>query len=210
MSDSIKLEVVTAKFDEMLAELAAIDPRVEFRTVIVAVGVRVIQGAANRTRAAQAGAIRSDFNEREYTTLDGKRYKLTNHYPNAIWGAIQAKRKDSLAVKLASRGLAKKSWLFLARLLGHEISVPDYVTGANYRGRTYPGDTQTQEEGTAASFALTIVNSSPIVQAAGGYNALVSAMAGEVGYFHQNMKHQFYLTAARRVAKYPGIFIAET
>lgn len=205
----VRVQMVTASFDKMLADLAAIDPAVEFRTVVNAVALRVIQGAANRTRAAHAGAIRANWKSKEWTTIDGKKVKLSWREPDALYQSIRTKRDATLAYKLASRGLAKLSWVYLAARIGGSITVPAYVSAANYKGRTYQQDADHSEEGSGAGYALTIINSSPIVQRAGGAFALLAAMSGEAGYFRQNMAHKFYLTAASRAAKYPGIFVTE-
>lgn len=209
--DAVKMELITRDFGQMLEELAAIDPRIEFRDIVYAVAARVVFNALYRTRAAKAAAIRRTFRDKEYTTFNGKRYRLANRYPDALWGRLEQFRADRLAVKLAARGLSKKSWLHLAGELGTRsaASVPGYVSAANYRGNDHPENAATRIAGTGTDFALTILNSSPIVQAAGGRSALIAAMQGEVGYFRQNMAHEFYKTAASRAAKYPGIFLVE-
>ena len=151
----LKVEIVTRNFDLMLADLAAIDPRIEFRDIVHAVAIRVIQNAARRTRAATVSAIRANYAAKEWTTLDGKKYKLSWLDPNPIWAGIQAKRNDNLAVKLASRGLAKRSWVELAAVVGGAITVPAYVMTANYRGRQYPTD--------AAKLYPSLPHSSPVM-----------------------------------------------
>ncbi len=195
----------------MLEELAAIDPRIEFRDVVYAVAARVVFNALYRTRAAKSAAIRRTYQEKEYVTFGGKRYRLANRYPDQLWGRIDQFRRDRVAIKLAARGLSKKSWLHLAGELGARAtgSVPAYVQAANYRGNDHPENADTRAAGSGSDFALTIINSSPIVQAAGGRSALLTAMQGEIGYFRNNMAHEFYKTAASRAAKYRGIFITE-
>lgn len=207
MADSLKVEIVTRDFNRMLEELAAIDPAIEFRDVVYGVASRVVFNALYRTRAAKVSAIRRTFQDKEYTTFSGKRYKLSNRYPDELWGRIDQFLKDRLAVKLASRGLSKKSWYHLARQISPVMrDVPAYVTEANYKGADHPENANHQEITGGDNFALEIMNFSPIVQAAGGRQALLFAMRGEVGYFRQNMAHGFYRTLESRAAKYPGIF----
>lgn len=191
----------------MLEELASIDPTIEFKDVVTAVAIRVVQNAMNRTRAATVSGIRRDFATKEFTTFNGKKYKLSNRYPDQLWGLIDQFRKDRLAVKLASRGLSKQSWVHLASTIGGVLSAPAYVTNANYKGRTYREDGTSTEQGDGNNYALTIINSSPIVQAAGGYGALLRAMQGETSYFNRNMENRAFRTFESRAAKYPGIFV---
>jgi hypothetical protein len=222
---NLKIDVVTDRFDAMLNDMANIDPTVEFRTIVLQMAIRVIQGAANRTRAATIESIRKSedhyYLTKDWMTLDGKKYLIQgtgtqghmNHYPDALWGRIQAVQTASSAFrlqkKLASRGLAKQSWANLALALGGSIDVPGWVMTANYNGAQYPHDVSFSEDKANGKYGLTIVNSSPIVGAAGGLGALLGSMQAEVGYFRQNMAHGFYTTLARRAAKYPGIFVRE-
>lgn len=212
MADSLKVELITRDFGRMLEELAAIDPRIEFSELVTAIAARVVFNALYRTSAAKASAIKRTWQDREYTTFGGKRYKLSNHYPDRLWGQLEQFRDDRLAVKLAARGLAKKSWLHLARDLGSAIParVPGYVQTANYKGRDHPENAAHSTAGSGTAYSLKIINSSTIVQLAGGQSALLAAMQGEIGYFRQNMAHQFYLSAASRAKKYPGVFLSPT
>lgn len=206
----LKLEVITADFNRMLAALARIDPRVDFAEVIKSEAIAVVRTALSRTKAAKVSAIRRDAENREFTTFGGKRYFLANRYPTPLWRSIEQRRKQSLQTKLASRGLSKKSWLHLANLLGADPSVPAYVRDANYRGQTYPQDAAKLEQGNGSAYVLTLFNTSPIVQAAGGRRALLSAMRGRVNYFQRNLQHRAFRTIDTRAKAYPGIFVTPT
>lgn len=207
MADGLKVELITRNFNRMLEELAAIDPRVDMRDVIVSEATSVIEGAMRRTKHAEAARIRADFNSKEWTTFNGKKYKISEwRLPDSLWGEIQARRRERLQTKLNARGLARQSWVHVAGALGRSIAAPAFVINANYKGRQYPIDGDKREEGSGANFALTIINSSPIVQSAGGRGALLAAMAGRIGYFRRNMAHGFYRNMVDRAKKYPGIF----
>ena len=80
------------------------------------------------------------------------------------------------------------------------------MSAANYKGRKYAEDGASREHGDGGGFALEIVNSSPIVQAAGGKNALLRGMRGETQYFRRNMENRAFRTLESRVKKYPQIF----
>lgn len=207
MADALKVELITRDFNRMLEELAAIDTRVEFRDVIMSEATSVIEGAMRRTKNAEAGRIRADFNSKEWTTFNGKKYHISEwRLPDPLWREIQARRRERLQTKLNARGIARQSWLHVASSLGRTIAAPAFVVNANYRGRQYPVDGDNREEGTGANYALTIINSSPIVQSAGGRSALLRAMQGRVGYFRRNMESRAFRTLAERAKKYPGIF----
>lgn len=206
MADALKVEIVARDFNRMLEELAAIDPRVEFRQVCLGVAERVVAGAMRATRAAAAGRIRADYDAKEYTTFNGKRYRLTNRFPDALWREISSSRRGRLSDKLKSRGLSKQSWLWVAESFGARLSAPAYVSAASYKGRQFSEDGSSSEAGSSSDFALTVVNSSPIVSAAGGRSALLRAMRGETLYFRRNMEARAFATLESRVAKYPQIF----
>lgn len=210
MADSVKVELITRDFNRMLEEFERIDPSVEFRTVVREVAIRVIAGALRRTAAASVAGIRADAGSREWITLDGKVYKLSNRFPDRVWGRIQRRRTDDLNKRLNARGLSKQSWLHQARDLGGNIQVPNFVDRANYKGQQYPVDANHRESRGGANYSLTILNSSPIVQNAGGQNALISAMAAETRYFYTLLQKGAFRTASSRASKYPGIFTRPT
>lgn len=206
--DSLKVLLVTNKFARMLSDFSSIDPTIEFSQIVRAVAIRVIAGALRRTRAADAQRIRESHEAAEFTTMDGKLYKLSNYFRNdALWGRIVEKRRASLQRKLDKRGLAKKSWLHVAEKLGGSIDAPAYVRKANASGNDFPENASFSESGQGMRYALTIINSSPIVQAAGGQAALVYAMQGETRYFYTLLARGAFRNAASRAAKYPGVFV---
>lgn len=210
MALNLKVQVVTARFSAMLQEFARIAPELEFRDIVRAAAIRVIAGALRRTRAADAANIRRRWANAKYTTMDGKLYNLSFYYHNdALWNRIVQKRQRSLQTKLNSRGLAKRSWLFEAEKLGAAelVDAPDYVTRANYKGVEYPLDAEYVERGSAMGYTLKIINSSPIVQAAGGEAALLGSMQAEARYFEVLLAKGFLSTAEQRAAKYPGVYV---
>lgn len=205
--DGLKVELITRDFNRMLEELAAIDPRIEFRDVIFSEATSVVEGALRRTRAASVAGIRKNHESRTWTTFNGKKYHISEwRLPDPLWNEIQHARRERLQTKLASRGLAKQSWIHVASALSRTITAPAYVVNANYRSHQYPVDGDKQEQGSGTDYALTIINSSPIVQAAGGQASLLGAMRGRVSYFQRNLEHRAFRSLAERAKKYPGIF----
>lgn len=205
--DEVKVTLITRNFGNMLEELASIDPRVEFRDVVREVAIRVIAGALRRTRIADPKKITAAHEKQEWTTLDGKKYKLSWHEPDALYNRITRRRAERLAVTLGAVGLARRSWLDQAQELGGNIPVTGAVRRANYRGHNYPENVSSLESTTGGAYSLKIINSSPIVQAAGGERALLSAMAGETRYFYTLLAKGAFRTLASRAARYPGIFV---
>ena len=207
---ALRVEIITRDFNRMLEQLALIDPRIEFATVVKGVAGRVIQGALNRTKAADAGKIKARAENRKYFTMDGKAYNLENRYPDEVWNRIAQLTQDSLAYKLAARGLSKKSWAHLGNQIGTPTKAPAYVMAANYKGASHPENADSVESGTSMDYALTIINSSPIVQFASGERALLAAMAGETRRFEVLMSKRAFRSVESRAKAYPGIFVRET
>lgn len=202
----LKMELVTAQFNAMLADLSRIDPRIDFPVVVRAEAAAVAAGAMTRTKAASVAKINARAQGRKFTTFNGKVYYLGNRYPDTLWNPIDQQNKDSLQTKLRARGISKQSWLHLARSMGRAMKAPAYVIAANYKGQQYPLDGTSAEDGSAMGFTLTVVNSSPTVQQAGGAYALIGAMSARSRYFERNMAHSFFRTVESRAKKYPGIF----
>lgn len=209
--NALNIELITREFNAMLAELAAIDTSVQFRDVVDHEASKTVigdKGAVIYTRAANASKIRENHAKRTHVKLaDGKRYNPNWRLNAETWKKMKMARAISLDTKLGARGLAKQSWLITARKIGRPFTfATQYVYAANYKGRIYPEDVATSREGDGSRYAITVVNSSPMVSGAKMPRALAMAMGGRARYFRQNMAHHFWRTAASRAAKYPGIF----
>jgi hypothetical protein len=202
----LKLELQHAKFSQMLADLGAIDPAVEFRAVVRAEAGAVAASAMSRTKAADKGKIHSRAAARKYFTLDCKTYRLDNRMSDALWDRLQAAQQAALQVRLNARGISKQSWYHAAQSFGRPMKAPAYVLAANYNGQQYPQNGASSEVGGGDQFTLTMVNSSPVVQKANGQWALLGAMSARTRYFERNMAHAFFANAQTRASKYPGIF----
>ncbi len=212
----IRSELVAHRFDAYLRELWALDPALEFASLIRAEAAAVMIAALNRTRAASVPKIRAAVNDREWVTFGGKRYKVGVssgagwRLPDPLWGQIEAYRQQQTAIKLAARGLSKQSWLLLAKTIQPALATaPAYVAAANYKGRQYPGNVRVTEEHSPAGFILTTFNASPVVQFAGGAWAILGAMQSRIAYFRRNMRARRFETLATRARAYPGIWVTE-
>lgn len=216
MRDSLKLEIVARDLNRMIEELAAIDASVEFSAPVDTIALRVVSGAMSRTRVAKADQIRRTHERAKYTRWNGKLYNLSFNYHNdELWREILNHRAARLQQKLASRGLARQSWYHLGRAVIASTKhaglpmfrAPAYVIAANYLGEQYPQDVSTFVVGNGRAYTRTIVNLSPLGPGARMEPALMRAMQGEARYFERLCANRFYLSAAARVAKYPGVFI---
>lgn len=206
MSNTLRAEIIARDFNRMLEELAGIEPRIEWRHIVIGSAERVVNAAQRYTKTAKASKIKEDFETKQYTTFGGKRYKLSNRYRDALWREILARRLDKLEVRLGARGLSRQSWIHVGASFGAPVSAPGFVSDAHYKGKRYAQDGASHESGSGADFALTIINTSPIVQAAGGRNALLRAMRGETQYFRRNIETGAFRTFESRAKKYPQIF----
>lgn len=213
--DSLKVQIIARDFNRMFEDLAAIDTSVEFSAVVDTVAMRVAAGALRGTRAAKPENIRRSHDKAKYARLNGRLYNLSFNYHNEeLWRQIANHRAARLQQKLASVGLAKQSWWHLgARIFSDTrhgfvpmLKAPAYVVSANFMGHRYPEDASTFAVGDAAHYTRTISNKSPLIEGARMESALVRAMAGETKYYERLCANRFYLTAASRAAKYPGIF----
>lgn len=194
----------------MLQELADIDPQIEFRRLVLSEAGKVVANSAgsalNRTRAAKVASIRRRHDARTHVKFNGKLYNLKWRYHDDLWAQIVAFRKERLGIKLASRGLAKQSWMHAAIKMAQPFDAPDYVMFANYKGRIYPEDIDVKQYGDGRQFTVEVRNNSPLVKGAQMPRAMALAIMGRTGYFMKNMEHGVFRTLASRAKAYPGIW----
>jgi hypothetical protein len=203
----LKMELVTRDFNRMLEDLAAIDPRVEFGDVVRSEAGSVVAGAAGRTKAANREKIIARSAAQKFTTLNGKTYYIDRNYRDAgLRQQLVNSRVFARERKLAARGLAKQSWVWIARSLGTPIKAPAYVLAAAYKGQQYPQDGSSTTSGDGSGFTVTITNNLPYNGAIGSQWALLGAMSARARYFERNMAHFAFQSLETRAKKYPGIF----
>lgn len=208
----IDLKIDTSQFMAMVQQLAAIDPAVDYPTVLRHEVAAVVHSAMTKTKAAKAGKIRASHAKREWiTTLDGKKVALKWRFPRLMWKNVRSQRRTSLKIKLASRGLAKRSWISAYKTLGvppHKPT-PTFVENANYRGNQFDNARTRESRPGAAAFSIKLVNPLSYITTPGaaGRSALIKAVNGRTQFFRHNMEHAFYRTLKSRATKYPGIFV---
>jgi hypothetical protein len=189
----------------------------------------------NNTKAASASSIRKRHEAKKFvalpanaytpTTASGLKarasaritsggsllYNLANNYPPALWNIIDRKRKADLERALHARGLAKKSWLYVARALGIPLSTPGYVAKAiPTTGREYPQNITARKQVDQNKITVSFLNAQPTVNAIGGKSALQRAISGRVKFFLTNMKTGVFNSMQEVAKKYPGLKMTKT
>lgn len=172
--------------------------------------VKVLEAAVRFTPAAKAAKIRDSVERRPFTTLDGKRYKLSHRYPDALWRRLEAQKKQGLQRKLRARGLSKQSWQRVADAIGLRVSASGLVVKALASdGKSHPENFRATRLRAGARYGLTFENAQPTVQSrfVRGRAALRRAIAGRVKYFERNLRLGV-LTDIREIARaYKGLLI---
>ena len=171
---------------------------------------KILETAINYTPAANVAKIRAAVEDREFTTIDGKKYYLKNLYPNATWSKITRSRKASLKKKLRARGISKASWLALARAAGLTIEAPGFVSAAEpTSGRQYPENASARRERVQGRWGIFFVNRQPTVQTpfVKGRSAIARAIRGRQKFFDRNLKLGVLRDLQQIARAYPGLKI---
>jgi len=165
-----------------------------------------LEKALAGTTVATKASINDSIKRTDYTTVDGKVYKLTNRYPDRVWGKIKAKQAASLARKVAAIGWARKSWYALGILIGQPIAAKgsDRATVPGRQATDNVSATGTESEG---DYTLKIQNDSPLMRWTDGRRAFFAAVAGRTGFFKRNLAHGVFNDLKAVQAKYPGLRI---
>lgn len=218
--------VDTSKFNQMVREIAR-KAGVPSEEVLVHEVGKVLEQTIKNTKAATVSSIRATSenanfsmqpqdlytpkNPREGVTITKGGfipYYLRNRYPNTLWGRIVARRKASLQAKLRARGLAKRSWVEIARKLGLHLSFPGYVsTAVPSTGKEHPENTLVKVQRQKGKLQIAFQNSQPTVNKIGGGRALQAAIDGRYKYFLGQMALGTFNQIATIAKKYPGIRI---
>lgn len=218
------VRVDTSSFNAMIGEIARKGNVTEEEVLVSEVG-KILEATIRNTKTASVTSIRatsenSEFSmqpESLYTPKSGREgvnvtkggfiaYYLRNRYPNALWAAMSARRKTSLIAKLKARGLARKSWLDIARKLGLRIQFPGYVANAvASTGKEYPQNTRVSFQRRTGKLQINFENSQPTVNKIGGGQALQRAVDGRYKFFLRNLALGTFDSVAKIARQYPGI-----
>lgn len=202
------IQVKAEAFNRALREMAIrLRNHATEQQVITAEVAKVLEATLSKTKAASLSKIRTSHQQKEWTTLNGKRYRLTNRFPNAVWSQLSSYRKELLTRKLAARGLAKQSWLALAKKLGVTIAAPGYVQNATVPNVDNAQNVSTERNDGEKSFGIRIENSSPLLRFSDSRQAFFAALAGRERFYFNNLKRGVFDSLKTIAAKYPGIVV---
>lgn len=203
----LKLEIRIDDFNGAMAEmhrrLGNAAPKK--RVVDFEVG-RIMEKTLAGTTAATKASINNSIKRKEWTTMEGKKYKLTNRYPNRVWGKIQAQQAASLARKVAAIGWARKAWYSLGLVLGQPINSRGSEK-ATVQGRQATDNVRATRDEKDGNYVLKVENWSPLIRWTNSRRAFFAAVAGRVGFFRRNLAHGVFNDLKAVQAKYPGLRI---
>lgn len=176
---------------------------------------RTLEKCISLTPAANVEKIQQNFDSRQFTTFDKKRFRISgkgmygkqkkphgNRYPDALWNAILEARKKSLIKKISLRGLSKQSWFRLAEMLGYTAKVAKYVSRIPARFNSNFDVSRTVNDG---SYIVGIRNAQPTINRIGGKGIVKRAISGRVNYFRKNMENGVLDDMEKFSKAYPGL-----
>lgn len=203
-----RFRLETDKFNRAMREMQSrLGGKVSLEKLVDFEVSKVIEMALKSTDTATVASIRQSVEEREYITISGKKYKLSNWYPNPVWRSIQAHQKASLMRKLAARGLSKRQWLALAEQVGFTISAPGYVQAAETPKHTPSENVDTKRKYSETGYGLAVTNKFPLNRWTGARAAFFSAVVGRRKYYEQNLARGVFGDLAKVAKKYPGLTV---
>lgn len=221
----VQLHIDTSQFEQMISELAQAVPGKSEQEVLREEVGKALEQSVRNTAAMQVQKVVQRSERSKFTTMPASLYKprtvkrdrsgnvvyfLGNRYPNALWQAIQKRRRQDLAKKIKARGLAKKSWYLIAEKLGIRINVPSYVQNAvATTGKAYFEDIEATERYDKDLLEIKIRNEQPTVNSVGGEQVLQQAIDGRVKFFIQNMSRAVFDSLEKISRKYPGLIVKE-
>lgn len=199
----IKIDDFNAAMIEMQRRLGNAVPKK--RVIDFEVG-RILDKALAGTDTATKASINDSIKRTEWTTVEGKKYRLTNRFPDRVWAKIKAQQAASLARKVAAIGWARKSWYALGLRIGQPINARG-SENATVQGRQALDNTAIKRDESDGDYTLKIENNSPLMRWTNGRRAFFAAVAGRVGFFRRNVANAVFddLKAVER--KYPGLQI---
>ena len=178
----MSIRIDASNFNKAIKELSRLSG-VGIEEVIRSETAAVLQKTMSLTKAAEAGKIRSRFDRKKIS-------------------------KDKMQELLRRRGLAKQSWLALAKKLGLPVNAPGYVQKATVKEKPYPQKVRSDQKGKRGSFQITITNEMLTTINANGKAALAKAINGRVGYFKRNLKKKVFGNWRTIAEKYKGLKVA--
>lgn len=199
----VKIDDFNAAIADMQARLGSAVPK---RAVIDNEVGKILEKTLAGTKTATRASINDSVKKTDWTTIEGKKYKLTNRYPDKVWANIQAKMAASLARKVAAVSWTRKSWSALATKLGLTIDTKG-SDAAVVKGHSADENVTYRRDESQGNYLLVIANTSPLLRYADSDRAFFGAVAGRTGFYRQNVAHGVFNDLAQVAKKYPGLTI---
>ena len=209
------LTIKTTEFSGFLHALKdKLGDKTDMKTIIDYEMGRVLNRALALTGKADEAKIQAKWKNIRAVKLNGRRVWLTNaktgraqRLPDATWANVQSARETGLARTLAKVGAAKASFAAIARKLGQEISVPNYVDNVMIKGGV-DRFAEVDRREAQVSYGVAIVNKMNVLNyAPNGRQALFAAFAGRIGFYRTNMAKGVFDSIEKLTAKYKGVLV---
>lgn len=196
------------RFHAALNDLARISGR-DFETVMKSEVSALLTAAQRNTKKANLAKLRRRVRERQYYTINGTTYRLSNRLPDAVHQEIMQRQERALRWREQARGLASRMWLHIANALGVEIrGVPAYVRNAASGSdkKDMAQAVQAFQSGSGKTYRIGFVNAltDANVGAGAGY-AFSRALNARASYFSQSVKLAAKGIIKRALDRYPGL-----
>lgn len=189
-----RIRVETERFNAAMAQIGKVtnDPDWQ-RKVIDHEVTKILEVTIQRVQKATVASIKKSQRERPpWATLDigrgRKKYYLLNHYPNAVWRAIQNKLGAIYQAKLNAREFARQAWLMLADALGFQVKTTGQTRAANIPGVSNKANVRASKGGGQGKYGIELENNSPLIRFSEGRQAIFSAIVGRRKYFETSMR----------------------
>lgn len=198
----------TSRFNDAIREMKRyIGGRVSMERIVDFETSKILEASLRRTKTATVGGIRASADSRQWTTLNGKKYKLSNRYSTSLHRQITEKRRASLNRKLAARGLSRQTWHAIGRKMGFDIAAPGYVRSAKTPKHTNDENVATSQQARNGVYGRVIENHSPLIRWSEARQAFYAAVVGRRKFFSQNLKRGVFFGIKDVMKKYPGMVV---
>jgi len=197
-----KADIFNACMKDMTARLGT---SVTQKQVIESEVRKILEKTIKNTDTATRASVEESIKTRgDWRTYNGKKYKITNRFPDGVWNMITGRLDASLKRKLAAISLSRKAWWTLGIMIG-PTDAPAQTKRAVSKVDQSVNVGVAKDESVNGNYGLTITNSSPLIGVSKGRQALFSAIAGRIGFYKQNLKRGVFNDLALVAKKYPGI-----
>jgi hypothetical protein len=193
------------RFRSALGDLQRISGK-DFETVIRSEMSAVLSATVRATPKASVQKIKGRHQSAQFTKRDGKTYKLSHRYPDALWSEIRARRERSLKRKLDARGLAASAWVAVADKLRLPIKAAGYIRKAKGRKGGAAQFVTVNESKSGNAYGIGFVQAMTKMNATLGLGRVFRvALNARANYFSRAVKLEATKKIKRVLDRYPGM-----